>query len=225
MRRLALMTTSSPSGRNRTCPPATPLNVLGHVAESPQMFPAWDVPKIEVVVSGGRHQGLRVGAEIEAVHGGSRGLEPCHLFHAELADCGHGLATELDDIPTRRRHVHKSGETGEGFLSPAKLMSGPQSFDLAEKGAVGLGLGGRVRCLSRVAGQVGVQSAASRLPGRARSARLAKRRAAKSDPTVTKISTPARTPPSAAMKGLRRAHRQHRSAGLTSRARIASPFR
>ncbi len=130
------------------------------------MFPAWDVPNIEVVLSGGRYEGLGVGAEFEAVYGGPGGLEPRHLFHSELADRGYGLATELDDISTGRRHVHKSGETGEGLLTPTELMAGPQSFDLTEKGAVGLGLGRHVGCFSRVACQIGIHKCRMLAAGR-----------------------------------------------------------
>ena len=59
----------------------------------------------------------------------------------ELSDTGHGLGAELDQVAAGRGHDGKPGEIGQGFLAPAELMSGPQGLDLAEHGAVGLGLG------------------------------------------------------------------------------------
>ena len=50
-------------------------------------------------------------------------------------------------------------------------------------------------------------------------------RTANSEPTVASTSTPVSTPPSTAITGLRRAHRQYRSTALTWRARIGSSAR
>ena len=151
-------TASSPLGRNRTCEPETPLSL-----------PA-DAP-------GSRRECFRAGMSQRL-----RSFFPeavTSVFESGLNSRPSRWIRRPPAAPPLSRQTHRLwpllrcgsrrhpdgtsscspvGKTGEGFVTPPKLMSGPQSFDFTEKGTVGLGQGGGFRCLSRIAGQVGVEA-------------------------------------------------------------------
>ena len=81
--------------------PDSSLAFPGYPPEPPRRFPRGDVPEVEVPGVRGRHQRPGVGAEIEGIGGVSGQLEAGDLVHPELADGGHGLAADLDEITAR----------------------------------------------------------------------------------------------------------------------------
>ena len=111
------------------------------------------------------------------------------------------------------------GEVGAGGVhGPAQLLLGGAE---AGVGLVGLAAG---RGLLRPA-RSALPCASLALAARWVSAWVRNRSIASSEHTVASTSTPVSTPPSTAIAGLRRAHRQYRSAALTWRARIGSSAR